>query len=94
VPRPDARWVLAVHGSIVTGVFVGVGHKGDLDVAGFEGQHSSEGLGRVYVLKDGPWRCEDARESAEMCSLSLLWRCGASAVRTNIDHVVVRQLTP
>jgi hypothetical protein len=55
--------VLAVCGSIVTGVFVGVGvelgveHKDDLDVAGFEEQRSSEkGLGRVHVLKDGPWR--------------------------------------
>ena len=59
MPRPDGHW-LAVYGSIVTGVLVGVGvvvgHKGDLDVAGFEGQNSSEGLGRVHVLKDGPWR--------------------------------------
>jgi hypothetical protein len=58
-PRPDGHW-LAVYGSIVTGVFVGVGvgHKGDLDVVpGLEGQRSSEkGLGRVHVLKDGPWR--------------------------------------
>jgi hypothetical protein len=56
VPRVDVRWVLAVHGSIVTGVFVDVGHKGDLDVAGSGGQRSSEGLGKVHVLKDGPWR--------------------------------------
>jgi hypothetical protein len=58
VPRPDGHWLplLAVYGSIVTGVFVDVGHKGDLDVAGSEGQRSSEGLGRVHVLKDGPWR--------------------------------------
>ena len=56
VPWPDAHWLLAVYGSIVTGAFVDFGHKGDLDVAGFEGQHSSgKGLGRVHVLKDGPW---------------------------------------
>lgn len=50
---------MAVHGSIVTGVFVGVvgvGHKGDLDVADFEGRRSIGGLGRAHVLKDGPWR--------------------------------------
>lgn len=54
---PGGHW-LAVYGSIVTGVFVVVGHKGNLDVvAGFEGQRNSEkGLGRERVLKDGPWR--------------------------------------
>ena len=82
LPRPDGHW-LAVYGSIVTGVFVavGVGHKGNLDVvAGFEGQRSSEkGLGRVHVLKDGPWRLGGyGGNRREMCSSSLLWRCGAN----------------
>lgn len=59
VPRPVGHW-LVVHGSILTGVVVGTGHKGDLDVADCEtseGQHRNEKcLGRVHVLKDGPWR--------------------------------------
>ena len=58
LPLLDVHWV-GVHGSIVTGVFVGVvgvGHKGDLYVVGFEGQRNSGGLGRAHVLKDGPWR--------------------------------------
>jgi len=56
VPWLDGHW-LAVHGSIVMDAFVGVGRKGDFDVAGFEGRRSSErGFGRVYALMDGPWR--------------------------------------
>jgi hypothetical protein len=75
-----------VYGSIVTGAFVAVGHKGSLDVvAGFEVQRSSEGLGKVHVLKkDGPWRLwsEGARgigNRTEMCCLGLLWRCGGTS---------------
>lgn len=53
VPRVGGHW-LAVHGSIVMGVFVG--HRGDFDLAGFEGRRNSgKDLGRVHVLTDGPW---------------------------------------
>lgn len=65
-PLLDAHW-RAVYGSILTGAFVAVGHMGSLDVvAGFEVQRSSEGLGKVHVLKkDGPWRLCGVRERGE-----------------------------